>query len=131
MRIDQEPHRGAEFVWANAIDRVFAGFVAAQMRTDARQQHGEFERLKHVIVCAGVQTLNLLLFFLRRARQHDDGRFDALIAQLFASLEAVHVRQADVQHDRGGLLVGGRDEAFSSRSGADAPEAIFEVELFD
>jgi hypothetical protein len=38
----------------------------------------------------------LVFFFLRLAGQHDDRRPNALVAQLPASVEAVHIGQADI-----------------------------------
>ena len=94
-------------------------------------RHRELERLQHVIVGAGVEALDLLLFFLGGAGQHDDRRFDALLAQLLAGLEAVHVGQAHVEHDGGGLVLGGGGEALGGGGGADGAEALLQLELLD
>ena len=41
---------------ADLKDRIFAGFVLAQMRPDPRQENGETERLVHVIIRAGFEA---------------------------------------------------------------------------
>src|SRR5215469_4405108 len=56
LGIEQQLCARAESVRSDAIDRLFALFVAAQMRVDPCRKNSETERLGDMIVRAGFQT---------------------------------------------------------------------------
>ncbi len=72
------------------------GDVLPQPGADACQQLVELERLRHVVVRAGVEPRD----GVERAaacREHDDGHRRTLSAQVGQDLEAVHGGKSDVQ----------------------------------
>ena len=71
---------------------------AAQMRPHARQQLAGAERLDEVVVGAGVERLDLVLL-AGAGRQHEDGHVRPG-AQVADQVDAVAVRQAEVEHDQ-------------------------------
>ncbi len=72
--------------------------AAAQDRRDAQQQLLQVERLREVVVAAGLEAAHAVLGgALHGQEQHR--RLDAVAAQLRAELEPVHVRHHDVEHD--------------------------------
>src|SRR6185312_4798707 len=81
-----------------------AGAVAgaAQQRADAREQLLERERLRQVVVGAGVEPLDPVLD-LRARGQHQDRNLAALAAQRPRDLEPVDARHQHVEHHRVGL----------------------------
>ena len=71
----------------------------AQQRADPRQHLLEMERFCDIVVGAGVKTLHLVAPAV--ARGQDQNRHRALVAAPgFEHGNAVHLRQADVEHDR-------------------------------
>ena len=79
------------------MEASFSVSLILQLRPDARQQHGETERLRHVVVGAGLQSENRVGIRVL-AGQHDDRRLEAALAQELHRLAPVHVRQTDI-HD--------------------------------
>jgi hypothetical protein len=63
---------------------------------------GEAERLRHVVVAAGAQRLDLVLGRVLRGQEEDGGPV-ALGAQASTDLDAVDVRQHPVEDDQIGL----------------------------
>ena len=80
---------------------------APQDRADPGDDLGEAERLRHVVVAAGAQRLDLVLDGVLR-RQEEDRRPEALRAQPAPDLDALEVGQHPVEHDQVGLGVGDR-----------------------
>ena len=76
-------------------------FDPPQRHADARQQLLGAERLRHVVVGAGVERADLV--GLRAARREHDDRRRAAVSQQPAHLDAVHVGQAQVQDDEIGI----------------------------
>ena len=76
-----------------AEHRVLARLVLAQLRADARQQHGETERLGDVVVGAGFQAEDGVGIGVV-AGQHDDRRLEAVLAQDAHRFAPVDVGQA-------------------------------------
>ncbi len=71
---------------------------AAQQRADPGQDFLEMKRLCHVVVGAGVETLHLVAPAV--ARGEDQNRHRAPVAApCLQHRNAVHLRQADVEHD--------------------------------
>ena len=77
--------------------RVLALLVLAKLGADARQQHGEAERLRHIVVGAGFQAEDRVGIGVMPGK-HDDRRLVAALPQDLDRLAPVHVRQADI-HD--------------------------------
>ena len=75
------------------------GVAAARERAQPRQQLRERERLDEVVVGAAVEPGDAVVDGVAR-RQHQHRRPHAGGAQPAADLEAVHVRQHHVEHDR-------------------------------
>jgi len=70
----------------------------ADERVNAREQLGQVERLRDVVVRAALQAAHPRLeFVLRREQQHR--RRNAAFAKLRDDAEAVAARQHDVEHD--------------------------------
>ena len=88
-----EPHRPADEFALGVADR------AAQQRAHARQHFLEMKRLGDIVVGAGVEALHLVAPAVARGQQqHRHGAAGA--APGFQHRNAVHLRQADIEHDR-------------------------------
>ena len=74
-------------------------FSAAHDRAQARQQLGERERLRQIVVGAHVEPGDAILDRVAR-RQHQHRRPATLLPQLCQRLEPVDARQHHVEHDR-------------------------------
>jgi hypothetical protein len=72
---------------------------APHERPQPREQLGEGERLRQVVVGARVEPAHAVLDGVARG-EHDDRRPDARGAHPPARLDAVHVRHQDVEHHR-------------------------------
>src|SRR5206468_3187096 len=72
-----------------------------QRDTDAREELIDAERLRHVIVGAEVESVDLVVLAAARG-EHDDWRAGEL-ADATDDLESVAVRQVQVEHDEVGL----------------------------
>jgi hypothetical protein len=79
--------------------------AAAEQGADSREQLLERERLRQVVVRAGIEALDPVLD-LRPRREHQDGQAAASPADRAADLEAVHARHQDVEDDRVRLGLG-------------------------
>ena len=75
--------------------------AAAQQRPDAGEQLGEAERLGHVVVGTGVEPDDRSTSSAR-AVSTSSGVVQAEVADGAGDVEAVHVRQAEVEHDEVG-----------------------------
>jgi hypothetical protein len=106
-------------------------------RRQAREKLSRLERLRHVVVRAGVEPLDLVRGG-RAGREHEDGDGVALVAQLVHDLDAVHAGEHDIHDDgvvqaalRGGeagvTVVHGL--AVESGVGHDADDGIGKVPL--
>ena len=72
---------------------------AAQQRADPRQHFLEMKRLCDIVVGAGVETLHLVAPAV--AGGQDQNRHRAAVAPPgLQHRDAVHLRQADIEHDR-------------------------------
>ena len=78
--------------------RVLALLVLAQLRPDPCEKNGEAERLRHIVVGARLEAENGVGIGVL-ARQHDDRRLVAALAQKLDGFTAIHVRQPDI-HDQ-------------------------------
>jgi hypothetical protein len=74
----------------------------------AREELAKVERLREVVVGAGVESLDLVVDRVA-GREHEDGRVDASAADLTADVDAVANGEDDVQDD-GVVLVDGREK---------------------
>jgi hypothetical protein len=63
------------------------------------------------------------------AGEHDDRRLEAALAQQLDRLAPVHVRQADIHHQKGDLLVAGRMDALGRRRLLKNGEFLIEGQL--
>ena len=110
--------------------RVLARLVLAQLRADARQQHGESKRLGDVVVGAGFEPENGVGIGVV-AGQHDDRRLEAVLAQNAHRLAAIDVGQPDI-HDHQVDLAGlGRLHPFGAGVDRDRLELLVQRELLD
>src|SRR5258708_6948021 len=78
--------------------------AAPAKRLDPRQQLNERERLDQVVVAAGAQAAHSVVDFSKCA-DDQDGRGDAVVAQLTHNRDAVEVRKHAVDRDHG-ILAG-------------------------
>ena len=78
-------------------------------RPQPRQQLVEVERLDEVVVGAGVEPGHAVGHAVA-GREHEDRRAQAVLAQPAAGLEAVDLRQVDVEHDHVVAVGGGHPE---------------------
>ena len=72
---------------------------AAQQRADPRQHFLEMKRLGDIIVGAGVEALHLVAPAVARGQDQDRHRA-SVAAPCLQHRDAVHLGQADVEHDR-------------------------------
>src|SRR5262245_143507 len=56
LRVDEQFGTRPERIGADGKHRVLARLVLAQLGADAREQHGEAERFRHVVVGAGLEA---------------------------------------------------------------------------
>ncbi|MNX66144.1 hypothetical protein D3C86_972290 [compost metagenome] len=90
----------------------FADGRLAQQRTNPRQEFLDAERLGHVVIGAAIQGLDFLPFTgAHGEHQHRHRRPLAKIAQY---LLAVHVRQAEVEHQQVRLVQRGLRQSFTA-----------------
>ena len=75
LLVDQQLGGRLERVLPDGEDGVLALLVLAQLRADARQQHGKLERLGDVVVGARIQAQDHVGIG-SVARQHDDWAFE-------------------------------------------------------
>src|SRR4029079_14776802 len=87
----------SERIGTDGEDRVLARLVLTKLRTDARQQHGEAERLWGVVGGAGFQPEDGIGVGVV-AGQHDDRGLETVLAQYAHGLAAIDVGQTDI-HD--------------------------------
>ena len=94
---------------------------APQDRPDSRDDLGQAERLRHVVVAARAQRLDLVLDGVLR-REEEDRRPEALRPQPAPDLDSLEVGQHPVEDDQVGLRVGDR------RQGRPAGGRLVDVE---
>jgi hypothetical protein len=94
----QQLAAGTKAVGADRKNRVLARLVTAELRANAREQHGETKRFRHIIVRAGFKPEDRIGIGTM-ARKHDDRRLEPVFAQDTHCLAPVHVGQADVHQD--------------------------------
>ena len=121
---------GSERVGPDGEDRVLARLVLAQLRTDARQQHREAERLGDIVIGAGFEAEDRVGIGVV-AGQHDDRRLEAVLAQDPHRLAAVDVGQADIHDDEVDLAALGRLHALGAGFGRDRVELLMQGQLLD
>ena len=130
LRAEQQLRARPERVGPDGEDRVLARLVLAQLRADARQQHGEAERLGDVVVGAGFQAEDGVGIGVV-AGQHDDRRLEAVLAQDAHRLAAVDVGQADVHDHEVDLAALGRLHALGAGVDRDRLEFLVQRQLLD
>ena len=82
---------------------------AAEDRLHARDDLGEAERLRDVVVAAGAERLDLVLDRVLRGEE-EDRRLEAALAQPAADLDALDVGEHPVEDDQVGLDARDRGE---------------------
>ncbi|MCY1228091.1 hypothetical protein D9M72_403880 [compost metagenome] len=97
--------------------------MLAQLRTDTGKQHGEAERLRDIVVGAGLETEDRIRIGVVPG-QHDDRRLEAALAQKLHRLAAIHVGQADIHDQEVHLL---RPRGLDALAGG---RFLDEIELF-
>src|SRR5712691_5744795 len=76
------------------------GVAAPAKRLDARQQFDERKRLDQIVIAPGAQATHPIIDFSERT-DDQDGRGDAVVAQLTHDRDAVDVRKHAVNRDHG------------------------------
>ena len=104
--------------------------VLTQLRADARQQHGEAERLDHIIVRAGLEAEDGIAVRIVPG-QHDDRRLEAALAQDAHGFAAVDIRQADIHQHQIDLVALGGLHALGAVFGGDGVELVMQRQLLD
>ena len=95
------------------------GFRAADLRPRARRELEHAERLRDVVVGARIQQIDF--FMLRMARRQHDDRHGGAPPDLAADVDAVHIREAEIEHHEiGAIRRGGIDAGGSIRGLVDA-----------
>jgi len=92
-----------------------AGRCLTQQRADTGEKLLNAERFGHVVVGAAIQRLDFLPF-AGPYREHQHRRGGPL-AKLAQYLLAIHVRQAEVEHQQVGLVQRRLCQAFGPRAG--------------
>ena len=100
------------------LERARRGRRATQERAQPRQQLLDRERLREVVVRAGVEAEHAVAEAVER-RQHQDRQVVALSPGLAADREAVAVGQAQVEDDRGRLIARERGQRLVAAADAD------------
>src|SRR5438105_3897564 len=77
---------------------------APENRLHARDDLGQAERLRHIVVTAGTERVHLVLHRVLGGEE-EDRRLEALLAQAAADLDPFDVRQHPVEDDQVGLEV--------------------------
>src|SRR4051812_20307894 len=75
------------------------GARAAEQRFDAREQLRHFERLRQIVVRAELET-EYAVDDLAPRGEHQDRRLDAARAEIAADVEAVFLREGDVEQQQ-------------------------------
>jgi hypothetical protein len=75
-------------------------FVEAttDQRSHAREEFSEHERLRQIVVSAGIQSLNALLHESSSGKHHH-GRFDSALTQFAADFDSAYTWQPNIQQD--------------------------------
>ena len=103
-------------------------FVLPEMRPDAREQHGEAKRLRHIVIRARFESKYGVRIGII-AGQHDDRALEAVLAHDLDALAPIHVGQADIHdHEIESIGLHERDAA-GRRVGGDDQEFLIETEL--
>ncbi len=117
-----------EGVGPDREDRVLALLVLAQLRAHAGEQHRELERLRDVVVGAGIQPQDDVGIG-GIARQHDDRGLEAGLAHDLHGLAAIHVRKADVEQNQVKMILLGDLHTLRRRAGGQHLEFVVKDEL--
>ncbi|MNP14045.1 hypothetical protein D3C76_1063550 [compost metagenome] len=116
--IEQDPAIGQVHHQRAEGQRRWLGFAhrrLAQQRTNPRQEFLDAERLGHVVIGAAIQRLDFLPFTgTHREHQH---RHRRPLAKLTQYLLAVHVRQAEVEHQQVRFVQRRLRQAFGAGTG--------------
>ena len=95
---------------------------APQLRPDARAQLRHTEGLRHVVVRARIEQPRLLFLGMPRG-QHEDRR-SRPFAHRAAKIDAIHVRQAEVEHDQLRARLEGGADSFGASGRFDDVDTI-------
>jgi hypothetical protein len=128
--IDEKLRARAERVGPDGEDGVFAGFVLTQLRPDAREEHGESKRLADIIVGTRLETQDCVGVGVVPG-EHDDRRFEPVLAQDAHDFAAVDVGQPDIHDDEIDVTVLGSLHALGSGVGRFRLELFVQCELLD
>ena len=104
--------------------------MLAQLRPDARQQHREAERLRHIVVGAGFEAEDGVGIGVM-AGQHDDRRLEPVLAKDPHRLAAVDVGKADIHDDEVDMAALGRLHPLGAGLGRDGLEFLMQGQLLD
>ena len=104
--------------------------MLAQLGADARQQHGEAERLGDVVVGARFQTENGVGIGIVPS-QHDDRGLEAVLAQDAHRFAAVDVGQPDIHDDEVDLTGFGGLHALAAAVDGERFELLMQGKLLD
>src|SRR5690606_18266495 len=99
LLVDEQLGGRLEGVLADRENGIFTLLMLTELSPNARQEHGELERLRDVVIGAGIEAQDRVSV-RSIAGEHDDRRLEARLAQSFAGLTAIHVRQPDVENDQ-------------------------------
>src|SRR5262249_60034775 len=80
LRAEQQLRTWPERIGPDGEYCVFARLMLPKLRADTREQHGEAKRLCDIVVRTGFEAENRIGIGIV-ARQHDDGRLEAILAQ--------------------------------------------------
>ena len=113
LGVHQHLRARPEGVGTDGEDGVLARLVLAQLRADAREQHGEAERLGDIVVGARFEPQDRVGIRVVTG-QHDDRGLEAVLAQDAHGLAPVHVGQPHVHDDEVDMAVLGRLHALGA-----------------
>src|SRR5690606_12314444 len=99
LLVDEQLGGGLECVLADRENGIFTLLMLTELSPNARQEDSELERLRDVVIGAGIEAQDRVSV-RSIAGEHDDRRLEARLAQSFAGLTAIHVRQPDVENDQ-------------------------------
>jgi len=119
----RSPHRNMPFGEVNTKrpglkDRFIEGLGAAKEDAEAGEEFAAIEGLRHVVIRAQVEALDLILAAVEDGEDEDGGVTP--LAEAGKDEEAVDVRKSEVEDNRVGRAGGGLNEALlAGRGGGD------------
>src|SRR5438477_5538144 len=126
--VDHQLGAGLKRVRPDPQHRIVAMLALPQMRAQPRQEDAEPERLRHIVIGAGIEPRHSVGLAVGRS-QHDDGRADPGATHPAAQLAAIHIGEPDIEEDRVEPLAPRRGERLHRSVGLDGGKLAVLLQL--